>query len=1561
MKKRFMKLTAVLLTVAMTVGSNGIVVPAAQAEEPLVYEADDRLILTEDESVTAETEAASPVTKSGSEVITDVSEGAGLAAYEDDALKSSADGLLEETVSNDQISNNADQDENGEEGIWDGEIPDELLNYQEIDLKVYESEVEAGSNRRGLPSEYNSKTRNLVPAIRNQNPFGTCWTFSTMASIEGSLIKQGLASKDDIDLAERALCYFFFNLDGIDDPQKNTLEDKNIPLLPYNGNTNIYDLGGNVKLASFFLANWGVPIYESKAPYSELVEIGKYGDLTDSNHKGVDALDPALCYDADYHVQNFRFIPKTDTDGIKQAIILNGVVSRSYYHDTGKRNDYGINFYNAEHYAYNSGSYHKDNTNHAVAVIGWKDDFPAEYFGEDCRPDDNGAWLIRNSWGNTFGDGGYMWISYEDESLGDVTAIDAELKDNYDNNYFYDGTSGTSAWGMQKGAYYVANVFKASSSETLKAVSIGVNSADVKYSLQIYKNLTDPANPVSGTAMLDKPQEGTFGYGGYYTVNLDQVIELLPGDTFSVVFDLQGARDTYVFTESSYVNGQVVGNVDRRWLELSAHTEPGQSFGSSTGSTKDSKWVDMNDKGRCFRIHAYTKNVADKPVHGIDPINVEIYKSANVSDYLGEIRAAIDGKYGAGEGAKWDLVDPTQTLTASDDMPVVSVSLNTIKGSKTIYDYVDLNVTDVQFDALDSLPGKAKVGDDPLELTTYASFVGYKPDKKLSYDYSSSDPGVISIDETDAYAYILKEGTATVSADLYVDDDKVKTVSKTVTVEKDSSQAFVDGFVVEVKSGGQETKTAFSKITDGYPLYTTGGSRYYIEDTTQNATAAYTSSDTSIVKLGTMRSDRRIEITPKGLGYVNVIGTVKGQDVSRVIRFRVYEPYISVSDTQLTINSALAEGSADLDIYNGYSNDISKVEIVDKNMASISVVSANYVKQADSGYGTAKIMYTGNPVTKTINGFVKILLKDIKDPVYKPIKLVIKNTVPKVTIKAISKVDNLYSTPDYSAGMITVTTDSGLIKSVDLKDTNRNKGPLAYKIYDDQAEQEGIAGSEGASAANGRQVDVYIVRKSETESKTARDSYNKGVLEVNLEGYRNPVKKNISIGYMTGKLKATVSNKSVLTKAGKAVSGNEIRINVTNTTAKHTESYVAPEVKIKDKNGKALDNRYVGEYIANGSFAIKPKAGISIPASGEEITVTITDPVHRNALNINKFKIKGVDKSKAGLKVSKSSIVVKYYGNKNVDRELAFETGLNLKDCGGLSEIISRSLVYTGVNDKSSTAVKNGSLSINYIPEDGVVRVTCPSGNAPEPGTYKYNLTLNKAASGLDKDITAALTVNVKKVPLKVSSKVKGKADVLNRDGSVQIVPKFTNLPEGCDFTYDSVTFTDAEGGTKGAAAKYDVLFDPDTGVAELSLKKDAKVDTREKHIFVFTYKVLTLSGTLTTKTGKIRIPVTQGNVKLEPVGRKTFSSSILVQKEAFAINAYNSVGDTVEVTKIELINPNKDFSLVAENGKYYIKYVPNGAVKRGKSYTLKFKVTLNGQAVNRNPVTMNYKVNVAK
>lgn len=66
-------------------------------------------------------------------------------------------------------------------------------------------------------------------------------------------------------------------------------------------------------------------------------------------------------------------------------------------------------------------------TNHMVNIVGWQDD--ADVQG-------GGYWYVRNSWGESFGEGGYAKVAFTDRSgknkcsaLGRVTAVVTELDD----------------------------------------------------------------------------------------------------------------------------------------------------------------------------------------------------------------------------------------------------------------------------------------------------------------------------------------------------------------------------------------------------------------------------------------------------------------------------------------------------------------------------------------------------------------------------------------------------------------------------------------------------------------------------------------------------------------------------------------------------------------------------------------------------------------------------------------------------------------------------------------------------------------------------------------------------------------------------------------------------------------------------------------------------------------------------------------------------------------------------------------------------------------------------
>lgn len=432
-----------------------------------------------------------------------------------------------------------------------------------------------------LPSSYDSRKYGYITPVRDQGYWGSCWAFSAIGMAEANLVKKGLAG-NNLDLSELHLAYFFYHT--VTDPLGNTAGDSTKALLD-----SYLNQGGNSAFTTFALASWIGAADESKAPY---------GAATSEDY----ALNSSLAFDDAYHMQNAYWINMTDTADVKNMIMNYGAVSTSYY--AYQNGNATTKYYNAATKAlFYNGPYYTD---HAIIIVGWDDSFSKTNFNETCRPKNNGAWLVKNSWGTGFGDNGYFWISYEDAALNDADysqafVFDFESADNYDHNYQYDGSSAVLGSGVANGGS-IANVFTAKANpsggaENIEAVSFALYDVNVEYSIQIYTNLKNANDPTSGTAMLSTPKKGSTSFVGYYTVPLDQAIEVAEGSKFSVVITLARSASTgvYYFADKSRTNGD--------WIQFTNATQAGQSF-VKVSSRYD--WYDLAEEGMTARIKAFT-------------------------------------------------------------------------------------------------------------------------------------------------------------------------------------------------------------------------------------------------------------------------------------------------------------------------------------------------------------------------------------------------------------------------------------------------------------------------------------------------------------------------------------------------------------------------------------------------------------------------------------------------------------------------------------------------------------------------------------------------------------------------------------------------------------------------------------------------------------------------------------------------------------------------------------------------------------------------------------------
>lgn len=466
-----------------------------------------------------------------------------------------------------------------------------------------------------IPSSYRVIDRSDITRVKNQMRYGTCWTFGTLGSGEQTYINNATPLNGQPDLAEIQLAWFT-NMDEGASRYGDTQGDKSYIDFGEDNLTDkekayfVYSVGGWKEAAIWTLAR-GIGAADEKVTPSLDYE-QNYG-----TEEKAASIDRQYAYLSEAYLKNAYEVNLDSNPNLaKQMIIQYGALA------TGYTNDWDSFSTDERSYYYDGVAEDPDNVGgHIVTVVGWDDNYAIDNFKEGERPPHPGAWLIKNSWGSSFADNGYFWMSYDNKEIQDTYAVDMEKTDPAVRNYQYDGTSGIYTKDIPYNGT-ICNVFTASGTdeagktEVLEQVSFGVASPNLDYEIRVYKNPTDENDPSSGTLMNENPIKGHLVNSGYHTIDLPQRITLQTGDKFAVAVQFEGKRDdekVALWIDTSYklnLGGRPLVHVD--------NMKQGQSFYKNDDN---SDWEDLSEENEderfTPRLKSFTRVVDNTPATSI--------------------------------------------------------------------------------------------------------------------------------------------------------------------------------------------------------------------------------------------------------------------------------------------------------------------------------------------------------------------------------------------------------------------------------------------------------------------------------------------------------------------------------------------------------------------------------------------------------------------------------------------------------------------------------------------------------------------------------------------------------------------------------------------------------------------------------------------------------------------------------------------------------------------------------------------------------------------------------
>lgn len=658
----------------------------------------------------------------------------------------------------------------------------------------------SGSSSQGFPRSYNLENvdgKNYTSPMYNQGNLGTCWAFATIENAESHLMikKNEPQNENSTRFSVRQLDYAA-STNGI----KGYENPWGVAAL---------GLGGNFIYATTLMANGLSLVDDSYMPYVEtldekpLHEIHNYSNsLYEVNStvnlpnigkidleftKECDNVDDwEACYDAKQEELIQAYI-----NIIKEGITNYGGIYVGAYDPTGQcgaLNTDGYYVLDPNSTCLPMGSTAFAETGHAMQIIGWNDDYEYSYCRKSTHSstvngtctsgtltEGTGAWLVKNSWGES--DAEYIYLTYDaiQNNLVDFAYITSlsEMKDKNWDNVYNNGKISSSI--IKK----LTQTFekKHNNQEKIQKIKFHTLLMNQQYSISVQ---------VDGNTYLITDSYQT-EYPGLYTVDVSDKNIFLGSGNFDIIISCSNSsinsNSISVFTK----------NVDSEQLII----------------TEEEKDIDSNK----FMIYSETRNISSnseiiyelyddtEKLENVMQVNNNIVAANNINAEISLIKKLEPGTY--------RLVQKIGDVEASTSLNIGTIldGAGTVDNPYKIYNEEDLKYVHNHLDSHYELESDIELTEEWIPIgTTENPFTGAFNGK--NHKITNLQINDSTLEYAGLFGYVK-------------DSDDHQTYIKNIYLENPNiiAQKYVGGLIGGININQTGTKTA---LIDS--IYIIGGS-----------------------------------------------------------------------------------------------------------------------------------------------------------------------------------------------------------------------------------------------------------------------------------------------------------------------------------------------------------------------------------------------------------------------------------------------------------------------------------------------------------------------------------------------------------------------------------------------------------------------------------------------------------------------------------------------------------------------------------------------------------------